>query len=217
MSLIQTMVMRNFYRKAAGDPKRLPWHSDQPPRLLTAAVAQRNGRGRALDVGCGSGIFAAYMASQGMEVIAVDMLPEAIAMAQAVAAQQVAQVECVQADVLSFQPGKTFDLVLDSGCLHTMSGSDLPRFRHQLLRWLAPRADFILCHWGKCCALDWRPIGPRRRTSSQLQKMFSPELGLIDSEALDERVPLPFGPTVRTACYWFRRISDIPAGTRAES
>ena len=205
MSMIQTMVMRNFYHKAAGDPQRLPWHSEQPPRLLSQAMEERHGHGRALDVGCGSGVLAACMAGQGLEVSAVDMFPEAIAMARAVAQQRGVRMECVQADVLSFDPGKTFDVVLDSGCLHTMSGSDLARYRGQMLRWLAAGADFILCHWGKRHALDWRPIGPRRRTASRLEHMFSPELVLINSESIDERAPLPFGPTIRTACYWFRR------------
>ena len=66
------LVMKKFYRKAAGDPHRLPWHHEDPGRMLVEAVEARKGRGRALDVGCGSGIFTAWLAEHGMEATGID-------------------------------------------------------------------------------------------------------------------------------------------------
>lgn len=97
--------------------------------------------------------------------------------------------------------------MLDSGCLHSLVGGDPARYRGQLLRWLAPDSDYVLEHWGKRHAFDWRPIGPRRRTQAQIEHMFAPELKLRETEVTDFAAPLPFGPTVRGVGCWFRRAA----------
>lgn len=96
--------------------------------------------------------------------------------------------------------------MLDSGCLHSLVGGDVQAYKRQLLVWLAPGGDYVLGHWGKRHALDWRPMGPRRRSASEIERRFAPELGLRDSEVTDFPVPLPFGPVVRGIGYWFRRV-----------
>lgn len=197
--------MRKFYRSAAGCPQRLPWHQDAPPRILTAAVAARNGRGRALDVGCGAGIFTVWLARQGMEVTGLDLFPEAIAMAEAFARENDVKVELVTGDLFVYAPPRPFDLVFDSGCLHSLVGGSVNGYKEQLLRWLAPGADYILGHWGKRHPLDWRPIGPRRRSERTIERLFAPELRLLETEVTDFATPLPFGPVVRGIGYWFRR------------
>lgn len=197
--------MRKFYRNAAGHPERLPWHQDAPPAILAAAVAARNGRGRALDVGCGAGVFAVWLAEQGMEVTGLDLFPEAIAMAESRARERSVQVELVTGDLFAYEPGPVFDLVFDSGCLHALVGGDVTRYKRKLLGWLKPGADYVLGHWGKRHVLDWRPIGPRRRTQAAIERLFAPELRLVDQEVRDFAAPLPFGPTVRGVGYWFRR------------
>ena len=60
-------------------------------------------------------------------------------------------------------------------------------------------ARSVLEHWGKRHALDWRPIGPRRRTQTTIERMFAPELQLIETDVTDFAAPLPFGPTVRAS------------------
>src|SRR5262245_42440927 len=104
------------------------------------------------------------------------------------------EVELVTADLLSYVPLQPFDLVFDSGCLHSLVGGDLRAYKRQLLSWLAPKGDFVLEHWGKRHALDWRPIGPRRRSERAIQALFAPELTLQRSDVSDFETPLPFGP-----------------------
>jgi SAM-dependent methyltransferase len=144
------------------------------------------------------------MAQRGMEVTGLDLIPEAIAMARAFAASKAVQVELVCGDLFSYSPERAFDVVYDSGCLHSLIGGDLVAYKRQLLRWLAPGGDYVLEHWGKRHPLDWRPIGPRRRTEATVQRLFAPELTLVRSEAEDFDVPLPFGPKVRGVAYRFR-------------
>jgi SAM-dependent methyltransferase len=172
---------------------------------LTSAVAARGGGGRALDIGCGAGVFSVWLAQQGLDVTGIDLFDEAIFMARSFAAQKKVKVELVRADLFSYASEAPFDLVFDSGCLHSLVGGDADSYKRQLLQWLAPGGDFVLEHWGKRHVLDWRPIGPRRRSQATIQRMFAPEFTLLDSEVTDFAAPLPFGPTVRGIGYWFRR------------
>jgi hypothetical protein len=56
--------------------------------------------------------------------------------------------------------GVPFDLILDSGCLHSLVGGTVASYKQRVLDWLAPGGDYLLEHWGKRHALDWRPVGP---------------------------------------------------------
>ncbi|HEX9983031.1 MAG TPA: methyltransferase domain-containing protein [Thermoanaerobaculia bacterium] len=199
------MVMAKFYQKAAGHPERLPWHQEAPPHILTAAVAKRNGRGRALDVGCGAGVFTTWLAEQGMEVTGIDLFPEAAAMARARAEQHHVKPELVVGDLFAYEPARPFDLVFDSGCLHSLVGGSVPAYKRKLLSWLAPGGDYVLGHWGKKHPFDWNPIGPRRRSQATIERTFAPELRLVDAEVKDFAVGMPFGKTVRGVGYWFQR------------
>lgn len=203
--------MRKFYRKAEGRPERLPWHQEAPPEILKTAVAARGGRGRALDVGCGAGVFSVWLAEQGMQVTGLDLFPEAIAMARARAQEHGVAVDLVAGDLFVYEPAQPFDLVFDSGCLHALVGGNVARYKAQLLRWLGADGDYVLGHWGKRHALDWRPIGPRRRSEETIRAIFEPELQLLETEVADFAVPLPFGPMVRGIGYRFRREVPPPA------
>lgn len=205
MSTMAKMVMGKFYRQAAGDPERLPWHRETTSKVLSSAVAARGARGRALDVGCGAGVFSVWLAERGMDVTGIDLFPEAIAMAQSLAGKKSVRAEFFTVDLFDYISEQPFDLVFDSGCLHSLVGGNLASYKRQLLLWLAPDGEYVLEHWGKRHALDWRPIGPRRRSQPTIERIFAPELNLAETEVTDFAAPLPFGPTVRGIGYWFQR------------
>lgn len=75
--------------------------------------------GRALDLGCGAGRNAIWLARQGFDVDAVDLSPAAVAWATERAHEAGVDVRFHCGDVfsLTLPPGR-FDLVYDSGCLH---------------------------------------------------------------------------------------------------
>ena len=198
-------VMRRFYRSSRGDPSILPWHREEPANLLIDTVQSLSAGARVFDVGCGAGVFAVWMSSQGKQVTAIDLFPEAISMAQQRASQNGVDVTWVCADLFEFMPDAPYDLVFDSGCLHSLVGGQPSHYKEQLLRWMAPEGVFVLEHWGKRHRIDWRPIGPRRRSPSQLASLFGPELKLDRVDENDFSAPLPFGPTVRGAVYRFSR------------
>jgi SAM-dependent methyltransferase len=203
--MFEKKVQEMFYRKAAA-PEDLPWHSIEPADLLVDAVSRRKIPGKALDLGCGSGAFSLYLAKRGYEVTGLDFIPKALEMAAKRAEAENVAVTWVLADLLFWNTADKFDLILDSGCLHTVQSVNLPRYKRQLLSWMTPQTDFILAHWGKRSMFDWRPVGPRRRTRQAIVRFLSPELReeAFQQEIIN-RVPLPIGPTVLGQCFWFKK------------
>ena len=52
--------------------------------MLAKAVATRQAKGRALDVGCGAGVFSVWLAQHGYAVTALDLFPDVIVNAAAI-------------------------------------------------------------------------------------------------------------------------------------
>lgn len=203
--MLEKQLMEMVYARAT-TPEDLVWHREQPAAQLVEAVAQRPNRGKALDLGCGAGVHSVYLAKKGFAVTGLDFIPKALALAQQRAAPEGIQIKWVHADLLQWQTADTFDLVLDSGCLHNISRNAMAKYRSQLLRWLRPGGDFVLSHFGKRNALDWRPVGPRRRTRAELVRFFAPALDLqsYHSELMHD-IPFPVGPSVLGQSFRFRR------------
>ncbi len=195
-----------MFCKKATIPEDLPWHSDKPATFLVDAVSRRRDAGKALDLGCGTGVLSVYLAKQGWEVMGLDFIPKALEMASKRAEANNVKVSWVMADLLKWEAPDQFDLILDSGCLHTITSRNMTRYKQQLLSWMTPETDFILAHWGKRHVFDWRPVGPRRRTRQVLARFVSPELR---EEAYEQEImtgiPLPIGPRVLGQCFWFKR------------
>jgi SAM-dependent methyltransferase len=83
----------------------------EPNRFLVAEV-EGLAPGRALDVACGSGRNAVWLAARGWQVTGVDFSGVALEQARGLAAERGVDVEWVEADVLEWQPPEAvFDLV----------------------------------------------------------------------------------------------------------
>ncbi len=201
--MFQKKFMERVYRKAK-QPSDLLWHSEEPSPFLVEAIKNRNKPGKALDLGCGAGVFSVYMAKAGYEVTGIDFIPEALNMARALAGKENVSVRWLQADLLNWQTTEQFDIILDSGCLHTIA--DKEKFKQQVVQWLAPNGDFILGHFGRRNFFDWRPVGPIRRSKETLARLFAPELTLKKYDArVQEGVPMPIGPSVQLQSLWFTK------------
>lgn len=114
-----------FYQDRA---RPIPFFGTAPDESLVAwADARPRCAGRALDLGCGNGRNAVFLASRGFAVDAVDHAPAAVAWARQHVAQAGASVRVVQASVFDvpLAPG-SFDLVYDAGCFHHLP----PHRRH---------------------------------------------------------------------------------------
>jgi 2-polyprenyl-3-methyl-5-hydroxy-6-metoxy-1,4-benzoquinol methylase len=199
---LQRTVFSRLYRRAPS-VESLPWHREDPPPLLERAVAQRTTRGRALDLGCGEGVYAAYLAHQGFSVVAVDFVPAALAAARTRAEDAGVEVEFREGDVVDYEAPAAFDVVLDSGCLHHLPKGKVGEYRARLDEWLAPGGDYVLVHFAHRPRAFWIPKGPRYMTREEAVALFAP----LELRAYDEThfvVPLPMG-RMRAGVYWFSR------------
>jgi SAM-dependent methyltransferase len=98
----------DWNRRYAG--AELLW-SAEPNRFL-AAEAEPLPPGRALDLACGEGRNALWLAERGWEVTAVDFSDVALARGQELAARRGLEVTWVEADVRAWEPPEgVFDLV----------------------------------------------------------------------------------------------------------
>jgi SAM-dependent methyltransferase len=84
----------------------------EPNRFLVAEVTGMK-PGRALDLACGSGRNAVWLAQQGWTVAAADFADVALDQARALAAERGVEVEWVEADLREWEPARrAFDLVV---------------------------------------------------------------------------------------------------------
>lgn len=92
------------------EPGRV-WSGEPSPWLVEAVRELRPGT--ALDIACGEGADAVWLARHDWDVTAVDFAPAALArtLAVAEAAGVADRVTCVDADVARWRPEATFDLV----------------------------------------------------------------------------------------------------------
>lgn len=96
-----------------------PWETQRPQPEVVRLAAGSEFAGRVLDVGCGTGENALYLASVGHEVFGVDGSPTAIERATAKAQQRGLAVEFEVADAFDLVSlGRRFDTVLDSAFMH---------------------------------------------------------------------------------------------------
>jgi 2-polyprenyl-3-methyl-5-hydroxy-6-metoxy-1,4-benzoquinol methylase len=92
--------------------QELLWGAE-PNRFLAEELREVAPRGRALDLACGEGRNAIWLAKLGWAVTAIDYSKVAIDRARRLAAEQHVAVEWVEADVTSFVPAAgTFQLVI---------------------------------------------------------------------------------------------------------
>ncbi len=113
------MVSTNWdERYRTGD---LPWDTNRHDDNLEKIVAQHSIEPCAvLELGCGTGTNALWLAERGFCVTALDMSPVAIDMARERASHGGSSVEFLTADVLVDEiPGAPFAFVFDRGCLHS--------------------------------------------------------------------------------------------------
>jgi 2-polyprenyl-3-methyl-5-hydroxy-6-metoxy-1,4-benzoquinol methylase len=202
MANLQQSVFSRLYRRAPSVDS-LPWHREHPPPLLERALAGRATPGRALDLGCGEGVYAVHLAQQGFTVVGVDFVPAARAAARARAEQAGVEVELREGDVVTYEAPAPFDVVLDSGCLHHLPKRKSEAYRKRLDDWLAPGGDYVLVHFAHRPRAFWIPGGPKHMTKDEAVERFAPlELQAYDETHFD--VPLPMG-RMRAGVYWFTR------------
>jgi methyl halide transferase len=112
-----------------------PWDTDHPSTELARVVAEAHiPPGSAIELGCGTGTNAVWLAQQGFDVTAVDGSSLAIERATQRANAAGMVVRFVVADVLAppADVGGPFDFFFDRGCYHVVRRDDVQAYLQTL-------------------------------------------------------------------------------------
>jgi SAM-dependent methyltransferase len=126
-----------------------PRPSDAPDHRLVEVVEAPDApaTGRALDLGCGTGRNARYLARHGWDTTAVELSGQALRMAERRAAAEGVSVRFVRGDVTRLAElgvGDGFRLLMDGGCYHMVPGPRRDAYAAGVTRAAAPGALLIM-------------------------------------------------------------------------
>jgi SAM-dependent methyltransferase len=121
-----------------------PWDTGITPPELEEFIAS-HAAGRALDLGCGTGVNLKALARAGWKVVGVDFAFRAVAKARARLRQAGLQGEVIAGDVTDLAAiSGSFDLILDIGCFHGVVDDRRPAYRANIRRLLNRGGTFLL-------------------------------------------------------------------------
>jgi SAM-dependent methyltransferase len=149
-------------------PEAIPWNLEHPPALLvelveTGIVAPCD----AVDLGCGAGNYAVWLALRGFRVTGVDVSPEAIGLAASLAEARGASCRFVQADLTSPVPGDVageFDFAYDWEVLHHVFPDARAMYAANVHRLLRPGGRYLSVCFSDADAPAFGGEGPWCRT-----------------------------------------------------
>jgi cyclopropane fatty-acyl-phospholipid synthase-like methyltransferase len=160
--------MDHFERSYQATP---PWDIGRAQSEVITLEEEGKVWGRVLDVGCGTGENALYLASKGYEVMGVDTSPTAIKKAQEKALAVGLDVEFLVHDALDLETlEEVFDTVIDSGLFHIFSDQDRLRFTQSVGAILRPGGSYHMLSFSEMEPGDY---GPRRVTRDEIMASFS--------------------------------------------
>ena len=147
-----------------------PWDIGRPQGAFRCLVEAGEVQGAVLDVGCGTGENALYLAGRGLAVTGVDAVAVAVDRAAAKARRRRLDARFEVGDALQLETlGAVFDTVVDSGLFHSFDDDERLRFRDSLAAVLRPGGRyFMLCF----SELETGDGGPRRVTQGEIHEVF---------------------------------------------
>jgi SAM-dependent methyltransferase len=138
-----------YSQRAQGRVQWLQWESPRPVRALVSLFERPDFRPqRVLELGCGDGVNAVFMASRGCQVTAVDISPTALRMARE--KQRVAEtnIEFIEGDIFDLDPSREpYDFVFDRGMFHHVQVFHFEDYKNLVADRLVPNGYFhLICH-----------------------------------------------------------------------
>jgi SAM-dependent methyltransferase len=153
-----------------------PWDTKTPKECVVAWQAEGLIRGDVLDIGCGFGDNAVFLAGHGHRVTGVDIAPTAL-----MTARRRAHDAGLSEDSVTFAVGdatdltgyiEAFDTVVDSGMYHCLDADERARYAAAAYRAARPGASLLVC-----CFSEADSAGPRWRRSGVSEPSLRDTLG----------------------------------------
>ena len=191
--------------------ERIPWHRESPPEILVDLV--RNGKVlpcRAIDLGCGAGTNAIFLAGAGFTLTGVDISPRAIGMARERAAATNVRCTFVVADLLGdlHEIPDTFDFAYDWEVLHHIFPEEREKYVGNVHRLLLPHGRYLsVCfsekdpQFGGSGKYRKTPIGTTLYFSSEeeLRDLFAPFFRILNLTTRE--IPGQYGPHLAVCAF----------------
>jgi SAM-dependent methyltransferase len=168
---------KSFFEQAYGGIP--PWDVGHPQGDIVRLYERGGFKGTVLDLGCGTGDNALFLAGKELEVWGVDAVTAAIEKARAKAARANVPVTVQVGDALDLKAlGRTFDTVLDCGLFHVLSDPEREKYRQSVSAVVQNRGQLHIL-----CFSDLEPgtEGPRRIRERELIELLNNRGWLVDS------------------------------------
>ena len=145
-----------------------PWDSGVPPPELVELIEGPKPlqRGRALDIGCGTGTNCKYLLDHGWDVTGVDFVPRALAVAK----RKAPGAKLLIGDVTRLRDlgvSGPFDLMLDLGCFHAIPDARRDAYVDEVSHVAAPGATLLMFAFGE------KGRGTPIATEEEIRRRFS--------------------------------------------
>lgn len=192
-----------------------PWDTGEPDNHLVEFVASGAvARGRALDVGCGTGTNVVWLATQGFSAVGVDLASVAIEKARAKAVGTDLDCRFERLDFLNDGvSGAPFDLVFDRGCFHVFDAhEERARFAQRVAALLAPDGKWLSLI-GSTEGGE-RDFGPPRRSARDVMDAIEPALEILEFRAIEFHADLPEPPAAWLCISRLRKVPAVPSTQR---
>lgn len=195
----------------AGNP---PWDTGEPNVHLVAFVrAGAVSPGPVLEVGCGTGTNALWLATQGFSVLGIDIASVAIEGARRKALGTKVDCRFEQMDFLNDAvPEDSFDFVFDCGCFHVFDEpKDRAHFAARVASLLRPGGQWLsIIGSTEGPARTW---GPPRRSAHDIVDAIEPALEIVELHAVDLGVSRLPAPVAAWRCLSRQRTVPAQAST----
>jgi SAM-dependent methyltransferase len=173
--------MERIYQELPLD--EIPWNLEGPPDPLIELVKSRRLLPcDALDLGCGAGNYAVWLATQGFRVTGVDISPRALELAKRLAAQRGVACRFLVFDLTGNveQLAQSFDLAYDWEVLHHVFPEDRERYAANVSQMLRPGGTYLSVCFSEDDVGAFGGEGKYRRTRLGTTLYFSSEKELRD-------------------------------------
>lgn len=160
------------------------WVFGTHPELKDLVESGRIPPGRAIDLGCGTGREAIYLATHGFDVTGVDISPTAIRMAEKAADDQGIAVRFIVDDLTEMSRIEgPFDLIVDYGALNDLNPEQRDAYIDNVLPLAADDSQLLLMCFDSKLPLDEieerfgqtfeiNPLGSRAETGTRRRFAF---------------------------------------------
>jgi len=176
----------------------IPWDTGRPSTELVSVLDEEHiAPCSAIDLGCGTGTNAVYLASLGFEVTAVDVSPTAIDRCRMRRASTDVRIRCLVADLLNPTEdiGGPYEFFFDRGCFHILRRTSVDRTLQTLEQITAPGSvGLVLTGNAKEPMHPGPPVLTEEELRTELGTLFDiVKLREIRFDAVKEGDPMPLG------------------------